>query len=283
MKNFRNILVLTLLIVNSSLLIAQDNIYAVGGRTKVLEWKSAGDYSDYSLLFVAVDANDDRVLQKTLAKSYSNGYTTMSCTLFVSDTEDLTFDASYNYDIAAYGADTLQVRRGLFNLIDPVQTSFNGINLPADGTRFYVAGTFIDSTVADSTLFRYDETTHSIVPIEKDDVAELIFGIPKANIDLALSNGLKLSNTDSVEFARIYVEQSHYSNSRGAITGKENALLLQTALNTGSDELIDNLYEAVKFTADSNYNMASFNIRIKKTGTITNNGTYTGYIYTDNA
>ena len=205
MKKF--ILILFLLISLCPLHFAQDNIYTIAGRTKIFTFKNSGDYSAYTLLFVAKasqELSSPRLVQKTLAKTYATPYTTMVCTLNVVDTEDLTADASYYYDIVAYGADTVTIRSGLLNIMSAVQTSFDGTNLPEDGTRVTTVslenGTALNSVVVWDTTNAYwapisFTTFQSYLNIgDTSDVAGII-------ADTAtILRGELLSNSDSTEF-----------------------------------------------------------------------------------
>lgn len=61
-------------------------------------------------------------------------------------------------------------------------------------------------------------------------------------------------------------------------------LLLQAEDNYGADETLDNKYEAIKFTADGNHVVRSIAVSLKRTGVITNGGSYlTFFLYTDDA
>lgn len=70
-----------------------------------------------------------------------------------------------------------------------------------------------------------------------------------------------------------------------AIYASQTAMTQQDeSANTGTDETLGSLYEAIKFTASGTYEIRSFGVRIKRTGTITNTSDLiNGYIYTDNA
>ncbi len=55
---FKLVLLLTVICGLWTVTYAQNDIYATAGRTKILQWKSAGDYTAYdSLLFVAVKSS----------------------------------------------------------------------------------------------------------------------------------------------------------------------------------------------------------------------------------
>lgn len=108
-------------------------------------------------------ANDDTTEISTI---YTSPYTYIRVKLLQSDTRDFT-SAKYFYDIVA---DSTTIFDGELRVQQDVQTPFDGTTPPTSGVRFYVAGTFIDSTVTDSSLFRYDSTTNTIKPISKADV-----------------------------------------------------------------------------------------------------------------
>jgi len=82
---------------------------------------------------------------------------------------------------------------GWFDLWSAVGTPFDGTTPPTSGTRFYVAGTFVDSTTADSSLFMWNEATQSIVTIPYQDYVGAI------GIDTILSGTATLNvGADSV-------------------------------------------------------------------------------------
>jgi hypothetical protein len=192
---------------------AQDNIYTIAGRTKIFTFKNSGNYNDYTLLFVAENSDGERVIQKTLSKVYAGPYTTMVCTLYVSDTEDLTTDASYPYDIVAYGADTVTVRSGLLNIMTPVQTSFDGTNLPSGGERVTTVslenGTTLNSVVVWDTTNDYwapmsFASFESLLNISTASVgdADSLGGVPASGY---------LQNDDSTQF-RTFSDLKYLAN-----------------------------------------------------------------------
>ena len=71
-----------------------------------------------------------------------------------------------------------------------------------------------------------------------------------------------------------------------SIYASQTASTLQdgSAGNTGSDEVFDNTWEAIKFTADGNHHIRSFGVRLKVSVLLTNPASIIyGYLYTDNA
>jgi len=173
------ILSISVVLLFAAISFAQNDIYVTAGRTKVLELKAPGNYTSYTLLFVAKNSNNERVIQKTLSKSYATPYTTMVCTLNVSDTQDLTTNASYPYDIVAYGADTITIKQGKLNILSPVQTAFDGTNLPSGGTR--VTTVSLDNGTKQDEMVTWDAINHrwsptgSILPqAQKDSISAMI-------------------------------------------------------------------------------------------------------------
>lgn len=154
----------------------ENNIVMTRGDSVVCTLKVIGDKTDHALSFAVkegiTDFAYDRLIQKDtttgIELSYLSPYTSIVVTIRPEDTQDLTAK-TYYYDV--YDSTAKQtIINAYLTIKSDVQTPFDGTTPPTSGTRFYVAGTFVDSTTADSTLFRYDETTHSIVPISKEDV-----------------------------------------------------------------------------------------------------------------
>ena len=183
-----------------------DNIYTIAGRTKALEFKVPGNYTSYTLLFVAkadTSISSDRLIQKTLSKSYSAPYTALTCTLYVTDTQDLTTNASYVYDITAYGADTVTVKQGQLNISSAVQTSFDGTNLPEDGTR--VTTVSMDNGTVQDEMIYWDLTNHRWQPAgttlsqaQKDSMGMIV--LDSLNI-IRSSIALKLNASDTTSLS----------------------------------------------------------------------------------
>lgn len=141
----------------------QDNhVFVERGSTTTLSWKAAGDYSAYdSLYFVVKPCTSNtcsRLIQKKTTKTYSEPYTTMTCTLYVDETASFNA-ARYYYSIYAYGADTVWVTSGNFNLMLNGQTPTDGV---ASRTPYYtvaldtpnVANTFIVGQDSNNTWYR---------------------------------------------------------------------------------------------------------------------------------
>lgn len=171
-------LLLSLLFTFSPLRFAQksdQHVTVKRGDYRELTFRHTGNVTSSDITFVVKltkSFSSPRLIQKQnddtteISTTYSAPYTTIKVKLLKSDTQDLT-SQKYFYDLVA---DSTTIFDGEFRNIFDVQTPFDGVDPPTSGTRFFVAGTFVDSTVADSSLFRYDETTHSIVPIAKEDV-----------------------------------------------------------------------------------------------------------------
>lgn len=152
------------------------DISIIRGDYQLLYFEYSGDITEDSLTFVVkadTSISLPRLINKTTSQMivvYNGRNTILTIILNQEDTQDLQ-RKQYWYDITA---DSQTIFQGKVTLMYDVQTPFDGTDLPDNGSRFYVAGTFVDSTVADSTLFRYDETTHSIVPIAKEDVWQFL-------------------------------------------------------------------------------------------------------------
>lgn len=127
------------------------------GSTTELTWKAAGDYSSYDSLYFVVKPctlnSCSRLIQKPVTDSYSEPYTTMVCTIYVDETASFNA-ARYYYSIYAYGADTVWVTSGNFNLMLNGQTPTDGV--PATTPYYTVA---LDTPTANPVyLIGYDST-----------------------------------------------------------------------------------------------------------------------------
>lgn len=218
----KTILILTTcLLLFASMLQAQDNIYMTAGRTKVLTWKHPGNWTGYTLLFVAENSAGERVINKTLSSSYASPYTTMTCTLYVSDTEDFTTDASYPYDVAAYGADTVQIKQGYLNMLSPVQTSFDGTNLPTDGTRITTVsldnGTIQDEiAVWDTATDKWKPTGSVLSQAQKDTVGGMVRdSLATLNLGLDTSAVGAIVSDSLINYTKKTVFEDSLSDIRG--------------------------------------------------------------------
>lgn len=100
------------------------------GTTTYLEWQTAGDYTGYDSLYFVVKpctANTcARLIQKPTTVSYTEPYSTLTCTLYVDETASFNA-ARYYYSIYAYGSDTAWVTSGNFNLMLNGQTPTDGV------------------------------------------------------------------------------------------------------------------------------------------------------------
>ena len=119
-------------------------------------------------------------------------------------------------------------------------------------TQFELWSTDVDGGGTDGVVWSVDDGTDDVV-----FTGDGSFGVSGVTIE-----GLQLSD------ARVHSE----------CIGE----LLQAEANTGADETLDNVYEAMKFTADGNYTVKSIAVSLKRTGAITNGAGYlVFFLYTD--
>lgn len=142
------------------------------GSTTTLTWKAAGDYSSYdSLYFVVKPCTSNtcaRLIQKKTSVSYSEPYTTMACTIYVDETASFNA-ARYFYSIYAYGADTVWVTSGNFNLMLNGQTPTDGV--PTTSPYYTVA---LDPPVHDPAFIIGDSSADSWNQIDTDSMRALL-------------------------------------------------------------------------------------------------------------
>jgi len=153
---------------------AQENnhVFVERGSTTYMEWKAAGDYSAYdSLYFVVKPCTSNtcaRLIQKPTTISYSEPYTTMTCTLFVDETASFNA-ARYYYSIYAYGPDTVWVTSGNFNLMLNGQTPTDGV--PTTSPYYTIA---LSPPVHDPAYIIGDSSADSWSQIDTDSMRVLL-------------------------------------------------------------------------------------------------------------
>ena len=150
------------------------NIEIIRGNDRILLFTYKGDLSNDTLLFgvkPTKELSSNRVISKISTDiteiniNYFNGVSTIEIDLEAYETVDLD-SARYWYDLTRYhNSDTTTLYLGWFDVWASVTSPFDGTNLPKDGHRFFVAGTFVDSTTVDSSLFMWDEDTQSIITV----------------------------------------------------------------------------------------------------------------------
>lgn len=161
----------------------------------------------------------------------------------------------------------------------------NEVALLNDGTRAGAttqAQTFTNGIIgptwrpaADSTtalrIFKADAAT-AVITVNTTDARVGINTAPAAGYDLTLAGNLLSVTT---------VDQATYAN----INAAQYASTLQDgSASSGADETLDNLWEALKFTAAGNHNVRSFSVRLKASAALSNpTAILTGYLYTDNS
>jgi hypothetical protein len=165
------ILILLLSAVSFAQIYERKNIEVVRANDRTLIFTYNEDLSNDTLLFVVKatrSLSSPRLIQKEstditeMKTSYFANVSMIEIYLQSQDTEDRD-TARHWYDITrVHNGDSTTLFLGWFDIWSNVATRFDGTNLATDGSRFYVAGAFVDSTTADSSLFMWDEDTQSI-------------------------------------------------------------------------------------------------------------------------
>lgn len=126
----------------------------------------SGNYSAHRLVFVTKAdkvLTSDRLIEKKntaaggndnqLTAVYANGKTKVTVKLLKTDTQDFSQD-TYYYDLTAQIADQstdpVTLAYGELQLIEDVQTDYDGTNLPADGQRYIPV--LVPSTVTQAAI-----------------------------------------------------------------------------------------------------------------------------------
>lgn len=188
----KKILIFSLFFLSVSFAQVEKNISVYRGDSTAIEFKVNGNITNKGIVFVvklSKSFSSPRLIQKSnliaggsaaeITASFSAPQTKVTVYLGPEDTEDLEA-ATYYYDIIAADGSNLASYQtfnfGKFTFLNggDVQTPFDGTSPPTSGTRFWVAGTFIDSTVADSSLFMWDSTSQTMKTVSRDELAELL-------------------------------------------------------------------------------------------------------------
>lgn len=204
---------------NSSIAQENNHINVERASTTELTWKTAGDYSSYDSLYFVVKPctlnSCVRLIQKPVTTSYSEPYTAMACTIYVDETASFNA-ARYFYSIYAYGADTVWVTSGNFNLMLNGQTPTDGV---PTATPYYTVA--LDTPAANNNF---------IVGMDSNNVwyqktlaqTRTILGIDT------------LSGNTTADLDSLYTKTSHIVNVKefGAVGDgvTEDSLAFQTAL-----------------------------------------------------
>lgn len=188
----KKIFIFSLFFLSVSFAQVEKNISVYRGDSTAIEFKVNGNITNKGIVFVvklSKSFSSPRLIQKSnliaggsaaeITASFSAPQTKVTVYLGPEDTEDLEA-ATYYYDIIAADGSNLASYQtfnfGKFTFLNggDVQTPFDGITPPTSGVRFYVAGTFIDSTVADSSLFMWDSTSQTMKTVSRDELADLL-------------------------------------------------------------------------------------------------------------
>lgn len=158
-----------------------NHIYVNRGETTYLTWKASGDYTGYDSLYFAVKActtlNCGRLsdVSKSCVISYTAPYTTVTCTLYAANTSGLNA-ARYYYSIYAYGADTVLVTNGNFNLMLNGQSVADGV--ATTGPVHIIA---VDSSAHEPGFLINRNSTNLATWISKDSTKSLLDVVDKSS------------------------------------------------------------------------------------------------------
>lgn len=192
------------------------NIEVIRANDRTLLFNYKGDLSNDTLQFVVKatrSITSPRLVQKIstnesqLKVNYYAGVSLIEVYLQAEDTEDRDTTRHW-YDITRVNnGDTSTLFLGWFDIWSNVATRFDGTNLASDGTRFYVAGAFIDTTVADGSFFVWDSTNQTINKISKDSLASLL-GVG----DVDLSNVVDKTTPQTITGSKEFTADTYFGN-----------------------------------------------------------------------
>lgn len=273
MKTLKYIFVL-LFIAYTSLLFAQksdQHITIKRGDYKEFVFKHNGNVSSSDISFVVKltkSFSSPRLIQKDnsdttqISTIYSSPFTYIKVKLLQMDTRDFTA-SKYFYDIVA---DSTTIFDGEFRVNFDVQTPFDGTTPPTSGVRFYVAGTFIDTTVSDGSVFVWDSTAQTLSAISKDslweflNVSDTVGSYLTAKLDAAaLSDSLQrykqylitiINPQIGAEFEFDFLDEGIYIDSIYMVT-KDSALVFNIQKANSINGTFTSLF-AGNVTADEN-------------------------------
>lgn len=210
MINKNKILIIFLVLLFSVLAFSQasvtreNNITMTRGDSVVCTLKVIGDKSDHALSFAVKEGTaftDTRLIQKDtsdgISLSYSSPYTYILVTIKPEDTQDLTAKLYY-YDV--YDSTVKQtIVNAYLTIKSDVQTPFDGTSPPTDGTRFYVAGTFLEATVSDGSVFVWDSTNQTMNAISKDSLWDFL------SVSDTVDNAIALEMLDFKNYSLTFI------------------------------------------------------------------------------
>lgn len=236
----------------------ENNVVMTRGDSVVITLKVIGDKSTHALSFAVkegTDFTDDRLIEKDtldgISLSYSSPYTSIVVTIKPEDTQDLTAK-TYYYDVYDSTAKQTIINAYLTIKAD-VQTPFDGTQLPG-GTRFYVAGSFVENA-NHGDLFSYDSTTHTIQPISKDSVwnflkvrdsVQTYVNDLQSEIDSIVSANDYYSLTFNYPIGgeQIYIEKTDFAFTIDSIwvSTKDSAITFNIGFSSDWDSTITNVF-----------------------------------------
>ena len=201
----------------------RENKIVIRGDDQKLYFNYNEDLRSDTLTFVVkadTSITSPRLIQKISTNTaelkirYLANQTYITIVLQAYDTGDLNA-GRYWYDIKRkHNGYTTTIFMGQFDLWSAVATPFDGTTLPTSGTRFYVAGTFVDSTTRDSSLFMWNEATQSIVTIPYQDYVGAI------GVDTILSGIATINMSAEPAPDSVVVTYNHYETDPPSDTGK---------------------------------------------------------------
>ena len=234
----------------------KNNFGLIKGTTAYPTWRVTGDYTSYNSLAIKINLGDDEYLQRAVSQSYSAPTTTLSCTLYVNDTQDLD-NGDYYFNIYAFGADTVVLVAGYMKLTNNVFLAPVPINVP----RYSIIA--VDSSAEDPGVLISWNSYNTIEWISIDSLTSLLDIQPgggTAGLDTSAVQGIVESYdyvettettnwdkdaSDDVDADSIYTKTSHIVNVKefGAVgdSTTDDATAIQNALtylfNQGGGEL----------------------------------------------
>lgn len=223
------------------------NIEVIRANDRTLLFNYKGDLSNDTLQFVVKatrSITSPRLVQKIstnesqLKVNYYAGVSLIEVYLQAEDTEDRDTTRHW-YDITRVNnGDTSTLFLGWFDIWSNVATRFDGTNLASDGTRFYVAGTFIDSTVADRSVFIWDSTNQRLSSVSKSELANLLDVVTKSTEqtiagDKNFTGSIDLPETVNTQLVANIIK---YGSVGDSLT--DNSVAFQNAVNSGKEIFI---------------------------------------------
>lgn len=165
--SFTKIFFFCLLLLSSISFAQKNNISLIRGTTAYPSWNVTGDYSAYDTIIFKANLGGGDYLQKLVSQSYSSPTTTLRCTLYVNDTQDLSA-GDYHFNVYAFGADTVVLVAGYMKLTKNVDLAPVPLTFP----RFTIAA--LDDGSGQTDIAIWDTTQSKWSVISRDSLASLL-------------------------------------------------------------------------------------------------------------